>query len=110
MYLLSLFLNLIWDLEAEAVPVQALFSLTQLYPQDTASSLSHQAELSRTAVWHSSFVFPGKVLCLHILMPAPCRTWLTMPRNQAGGGGVGVKSLRSEDAKRKGSKIRTQTA
>ena len=110
MYLLSLFLNLIWDLEAAAVAVQALFSLTQLYPQDRASSLSHQAELSRTAVWHSSFVFPGKVLCLHILMPAPCRTWLTMPRNQAGGRGVGVKSLRSEDAERKGSKIRTQTA
>lgn len=78
MYLLSLFFILflntrIWDSEAPAAPIQTLFSLTQLYPQDTASPLSHQAELSRTAVWHSRSTLPGKVLCLHTPVPAPCQ-------------------------------------
>lgn len=64
----SQFLNtLTWASEAQAVPVQILLSLTQLYPQDTVSSLSHQTGLllSRTAVWHSRSIFPGKVLSPH---------------------------------------------
>lgn len=61
--------SLLWDSEAWAAPVPALLPVTQLYPEDTASPLSHQAELSRTAVWHSCSIFPGKAFCLHTPVP-----------------------------------------
>lgn len=68
LFFFSQFLStLIWALETPATAVQISLSVTQLYPQDTVSSLSHQAGLllSRTAVWHSRSIFPGKVLSPH---------------------------------------------
>lgn len=84
----SVFLRVSWYpnlcFRSPAGPIQTLLPLTQLYPEDTVSSLSHRAELllSRTAVWHCSFIFLGKVLCLHTPVPAPCLIWLTTPRSQ----------------------------
>lgn len=98
-----LFLNiLIWGSGAPAAPVQSWLPLTQLYPPDTAAPLSHQAELSRTAVWHACSIFRGKVLCLHTPVPAPRLTWLSMPRHRL--------LMRLEDAEGKGARTRSRNA